>query len=238
MTTVSPCTGATWRLVTSCLTLTFSAQPLCKISESLPLSGIHMDVLPVADILIVNDVVVNSLSAYEQNTTPSILGTLQHDDVTIRTTPGCLPKRLLRSSRKSFRNSLIRKGKRALWHFYKYKASLLWNVSHHTVSMSNDTWTICVNVCEEPLKAEKGRNPKRLELSRRTGQSQSGGQLSALAEQPEPKWRHVFAEVPSSSLSVLLNVAQQHCLFDGKNNFPYSTGNWHSLCPSALSTLC
>lgn len=43
--------------------LTFSAQPLSKISQGLPLSGVHMDVLSVADILIINDVVVNSLSA-------------------------------------------------------------------------------------------------------------------------------------------------------------------------------
>lgn len=56
-----------WRHITAItqirLTLTFSAQPLGKVSQSFPLSGIHVDVLPVADILIINNVVVNSLSA-------------------------------------------------------------------------------------------------------------------------------------------------------------------------------
>lgn len=45
------------------LILTFSAQPLSKIGQGLPLGGIHVHVLPVADILIVNNVVVDSLSA-------------------------------------------------------------------------------------------------------------------------------------------------------------------------------
>ena len=55
--------------LTSRLVLTFSAQPLGEICQRLPLCGVHVDVLPVADVLIVNNVVVNPLGAWEQNTT-------------------------------------------------------------------------------------------------------------------------------------------------------------------------
>lgn len=40
---------------------TLSAQPLGEVGQSLPLRGVHMDVLPVTDVLIVDDVVVYSL---------------------------------------------------------------------------------------------------------------------------------------------------------------------------------
>lgn len=43
--------------------LTLSAQPLGKVSQRLPLSGVHVDVLSVADVFIVDNVVVDSLSA-------------------------------------------------------------------------------------------------------------------------------------------------------------------------------
>ena len=49
--------------LTSRLVLTFSAQPLGKICQCLPLCGVHVDVLPVANVLIVNNVVVNPLGA-------------------------------------------------------------------------------------------------------------------------------------------------------------------------------
>lgn len=41
--------------------LTLPAQPLGEVSESLPLRGVHMDVLPVTDVLVVDNVVVHSL---------------------------------------------------------------------------------------------------------------------------------------------------------------------------------
>lgn len=46
-----------------CSLRTLSAQPLGEVGQRFPLSGIHMDVLSVADVLIVDNVVVNSLSA-------------------------------------------------------------------------------------------------------------------------------------------------------------------------------
>lgn len=42
---------------------TFSAQPLGEIRQRLPLRGVHVDVLSVADVLVVDDVVVNPLGA-------------------------------------------------------------------------------------------------------------------------------------------------------------------------------
>lgn len=38
--------------------LTLSAQPLGKVSQRLPLSGVHVDVLSVADVFIVDNVVL------------------------------------------------------------------------------------------------------------------------------------------------------------------------------------
>lgn len=40
---------------------TFSTQPLGEVSECLPLCGVHVDVFSVADVFIVDDVVVHSL---------------------------------------------------------------------------------------------------------------------------------------------------------------------------------
>lgn len=65
---------AFWCLVH--LTQSLSAQPLGEVGQRLPPSGIHVDVLLVAAVLIVHDVVVD-----------------------------VMPKRLLGTSRKSFWNS-------------------------------------------------------------------------------------------------------------------------------------
>lgn len=40
--------------------LTFSAEPLGEVGERLPLCGVHVDVLSVADVFIVDDVVVHT----------------------------------------------------------------------------------------------------------------------------------------------------------------------------------
>ena len=42
-------------------TLTFSPQPLSKISQCLPLCGIHVDVFSMTDILIVHNIIVDPL---------------------------------------------------------------------------------------------------------------------------------------------------------------------------------
>lgn len=52
-----------------CPVRTCSAQPLGKVSQSLPLRGVHVDVLAVADVLVINDVVVHSLGAWERERT-------------------------------------------------------------------------------------------------------------------------------------------------------------------------
>lgn len=43
--------------------LTFSAQPLGEVSESFPLCGVHVDVFPITDVLVVHNVVVHSLGS-------------------------------------------------------------------------------------------------------------------------------------------------------------------------------
>lgn len=39
---------------------TFSSQPLGEFGERFPTRGVHVDVLPVADVFVVDDVVVHS----------------------------------------------------------------------------------------------------------------------------------------------------------------------------------
>lgn len=41
--------------------VTFSAQPLGEVCKRLPLGGVHVDVLPVANVLIVDNVVMHAL---------------------------------------------------------------------------------------------------------------------------------------------------------------------------------
>lgn len=44
---------------------TFSPQPFGEICESLPLSGVHVDVLSITDVLVVDDVIVNSFCSFK-----------------------------------------------------------------------------------------------------------------------------------------------------------------------------
>lgn len=49
--------------------VTFAAQPFGEVCKCLPLGGVHVDVLPVADVLVVDDVVVHTLGPCTESET-------------------------------------------------------------------------------------------------------------------------------------------------------------------------
>lgn len=48
--------------------LAFSPKPFGEVGESLPLSRVHVNVLPMTDVLVIHNVIVNSLSPCRKQT--------------------------------------------------------------------------------------------------------------------------------------------------------------------------
>lgn len=58
--------------------VTFSAKPLGEVCKGLPLGGVHVDVLSVANVLIVDNVVVHTLGPCTDPKTQGSRGVLKH----------------------------------------------------------------------------------------------------------------------------------------------------------------
>lgn len=52
-------------------TLAFSPEPFGEVGESLPLRRVHVNVFPMTDVLIIHDVIVNSLGPCKNQHRPS-----------------------------------------------------------------------------------------------------------------------------------------------------------------------
>ncbi len=53
--------------------LAFSSEPFGEFGESLPLSRVHVNVFPMTDVLIIHNVIVNSLSPCKKTNTEMVL---------------------------------------------------------------------------------------------------------------------------------------------------------------------